>query len=66
MKGSNSVDIFIDENCNYTFVSSETLEMEFPIEKTSSNKIVRERPLDPLVERSPEEIVKLYNHPLFL
>lgn len=66
MLGENSMDIFIDENCNYTFVSSETLEMEFPAEKTSLDKIVRESPSEPLIERSPEEIAKLYEHPFFL
>ncbi len=66
MLSENNVDIFIDENYNYTFVSSETLEMRFPVEKTSSDKIVRERPSEPLIERSPEEIAKLYEHPFFL
>jgi hypothetical protein len=44
---------------NYTYVSSQTLEPEFP------SDVVRERPAAPLRQRSPKEIARLQKHPFF-
>jgi hypothetical protein len=48
---------------NYTCVSSQTLELEFP--RTGLPDVVRERPAAPLRQRSRKEIAKLQKHPFF-
>jgi hypothetical protein len=48
---------------NYTNVSSQTLELEFP--STELPDVVRERPAAPLRQRSPKEIARLQKHPFF-
>jgi len=53
------------ESENYTCVNSETLQLEFPGGASPWDAIVRERPTEPLLERSPAEIEKLREHPLF-
>jgi len=48
---------------NYTCVSSQTLELEFPF--TGLSDVVRKRPEVPLRQRTPEEIETLQKHPFF-
>jgi hypothetical protein len=65
MKGENSIELLIMESNSYTCVSPITLDPMFPDEELSSDDVVRELPSIPLRERSPEEIARLINHPLF-
>ncbi len=57
--GQNVIEVEEKGNENFTYVSSQTLELEFP------NDVVRERSAAPLRQRSPEEIGKLQKHPFF-
>lgn len=50
---------------NYTYVIPETLQLGFPGGASPWDAVVRERPSEPLLERTPEEIAKLQDHPLF-
>lgn len=63
MSGENSLEFIEIESENYTYVSSTTLQMEFP--QRASDEVLRERPSEPLLERTPEEIAQLLNHPFF-
>ena len=61
--GENVIELETIENVNYTYVSSQTLELEFP--GAELPYVVRQRPSGPLRRRSPEEIAKLQKHPFF-
>jgi hypothetical protein len=62
-KGENVIELETMENINYTYVSSQTLELEFPSAEFPS--IVRQQPSGPLRRRSPEEMERLQEHPFF-
>ncbi len=62
-KGENVMELETMENINYTYVSSQTLELEFP--RAEPQYEARQRPSGPLRRRSPDEIAKLQEHPFF-
>ncbi|OIP90924.1 MAG: hypothetical protein AUK24_03660 [Syntrophaceae bacterium CG2_30_49_12] len=64
-KYENAIEFAQIESENYTHVIFETLQLGFPGGASPWDAVVRERPTEPLLERSPEEIEKLREHPLF-
>jgi len=61
----NAVEFAQPDSENYTHVIFETLQLGFPGCALPWEVVLRERPSEPLIERSPEEIEKLRKHPLF-
>jgi hypothetical protein len=57
--GQNVFELETIGNLNYTYVSSQTLELEFPSAE------LPQRSVAPLRQRSPEEIARLQKHPFF-
>jgi hypothetical protein len=65
MKYENTNEFYQIESDNYTNISFETLQFEFPGGASPRDAMVRDRPIEPLIERSSEDIKKLRRHPLF-
>lgn len=62
-KGENVIEFETMKNENYTYVSSQTLKLEFP--RAELQYEVRQRPSGSLRRRSPEEMERLQEHPFF-
>ncbi len=61
--GQNVTEFETIKPSNYTYVSSQTLEPEFPDYESSS--IMRQQPPGPPRRRSSEEMARLRKHPFF-